>query len=371
MNDLTHYASLLQEIKQRISEAQTRAMLAINTELIRLYWDIGRMIDQRQQQEGWSAGVIPKLALDLKNDLPEVKGFSERNLGRMVAFFRAYPDANAILPQAVAKIDESEQSVQARTKITAADLLWQIPWGHHALLLEKIKEMSIRQWYMQQTIVQGWSRNILALMIDARLHERQGQSTNNFATHLPAPQSDLVQQMLKDPYLFDFLTLEEPFHERELETGLIRHLEKFLLELGQGFAFVGRQYLVSVGDDDFYIDLLFYHLRLRCFVVIDLKRGKFKPEYAGKINFYCNVVDDHLRHSSDQPTIGLILCQEKNAVVAEYALRGMNKPIGVSEYELTRALPEELKSSLPTIEELEAELSGPLLTGSSPEETTQ
>jgi predicted nuclease of restriction endonuclease-like (RecB) superfamily len=211
---------------------------------------------------------------------------------------------------------------------------------------------------MQQSLTQGWSRNTLATMINSRLHERQGQATTNFATHLPAPQSDLAQQTLRDPYIFDFLTLEEPFHERELETGLIRHLETFLIELGQGFAFVGRQYLVSIGEDDFYIDLLFYHLRLRCFVVIDLKRGKFKPEYAGKINFYCNIVDDHLRHASDQTTIGLILCQEKNAVVAEYALRGMNKPIGVSEYELTRALPDELKSSLPTIEELEAELSG-------------
>lgn len=326
---------------------------------------------QRQQQEGWSAGVIPRLALDLKNELPEVKGFSERNLGRMVAFFRAYPDPEQILPQAVAKFDENRQAPQSSRAVASSELLWHIPWGHHALLLEKVKEQSIRQWYMQQIIAQGWSRNTLALMIDAHLHERQGQATSNFATQLPAPQSDLVQQTLKDPYLFDFLTLEEPFHERELETGLIRHLEKFLLELGQGFAFVGRQYLVRIGEDDFYIDLLFYHLRLRCFVVIDLKRGKFKPEYAGKINFYCNVVDDHLRYTSDQPTIGLILCQEKNAVVAEYALRGMNKPIGVSEYELTRALPDELKSSLPTIEELEAELSGTPNTIATQEETTQ
>ncbi len=368
MNDLTLYASLFQEIKQRISEAQTRALLSVNAEMIKLYWDIGRLIIQRQQQEGWSAGVIPRLALDLKNELPEVKGFSERNLGRMVSFYRAYSEAQPFLPQLVAKMAKREQTEFNPADATAFDLLWNIPCGHHALLLEKVKDRAVRQWYMQQTIVQGWSRNILALMIDARLHERQGQSTNNFATHLPAPQSDLVQQTLKDPYLFDFLTLEEPFHERELETGLIRHLEKFLLELGQGFAFVGRQYLITVGADEFYIDLLFYHLRLRCFVVIDLKRGKFKPEYAGKINFYCNVVDDHLRHSSDQPTIGLILCQEKNAVVAEYALRGMNKPIGVSEYELTRALPDELKSSLPTIEELEAELSGPPLPGLSPEE---
>ncbi|MEZ4706322.1 MAG: PDDEXK nuclease domain-containing protein [Caldilineaceae bacterium] len=359
MNELTHYANLLQAIKQRIGEAQTRAMLSVNAELIRLYWDIGQLVTQRQDQEGWSAGVIPKLALDLKNELPEVKGFSERNLGRMVAFFRAYPDPESFLPQAVAKIELDAEALHNAPESASANLLWHIPWGHHALLIEKVKNLSTRRWYMQQTLAQGWSRSTLATMINSRLHERQGQSTNNFATQLPAPQSDLAQQTLRDPYLFDFLTLEEPFHERELEAALIRHLEKFLIELGQGFAFVGRQYLVSIGEDDFYIDLLFYHLRLRCFIVIDLKRGKFKPEYAGKINFYCNIVDDHLRHASDQLTIGLILCQEKNAVVAEYALRGMNKPIGVSEYELTRALPDELKSSLPTIEELEAELSGP------------
>lgn len=345
MNDLTFYTDLLQDIQKRISESQTRALLSVNAELIRLYWDIGRMIARRQLEDGWSAGVIPNLAIDLKNELPEIKGFSERNLSRMVAFFRAYPETQPFLPQAVAKMPPE-------------NLIWSIPWGHHALLIEKIKDTTIRYWYMEQTNLHGWSRSTLASMITSSLHTRQGQSTNNFVAHLPAPQSDLVQQTLKDPYIFDFLTLEEPFHERELEAGLIHHLEKFLLELGQGFAFVGRQYLLAIDNEEFYIDLLFYHLRLRCFVVIDLKRGKFKPEYAGKINFYCNVVDDHLKHASDQPTIGLILCQEKNAVVAEYALRGMNKPIGVSEYELTRALPDELKSNLPTIEALEAELSG-------------
>lgn len=358
MNDLTLYSDLLRDIKQRISDAQTRALLAVNAELIQLYWDIGRLIDQRQQQEGWGAGFIPKLVTDLRNELPEIKGFSLRNIGYMLQFAREYGDP-VILQQAVAKLpDGNEQMRSADDRLFAQQAVAQIPWGHNIVLLERIKDLSTRRWYMEQTITHGWSRNTLASMIAARLHERQGQSTNNFATHLLAPQSDLVKQTLKDPYIFDFLTLEEPFHEREFETGLIHHLEKFLLELGQGFAFVGRQYLVSVGEDDFYIDLLFYHLRLRCFVVIDLKRGKFKPEYAGKINFYCNVIDDHLKHVSDQPTIGLILCQEKNAVVAEYALRGMNKPIGVSEYELTRALPDELKSSLPTIEALEAELSG-------------
>ena len=358
MDELTLYKNLLLDIKQRIGEAQTRAVLAVNAELLQLYWDIGQMIAQRQEQEGWGAGIIPRLAVDLHNELPEMKGFSERNLKRMLAFYRAYPAVRTKVPQAVALLPGGEPSQELGALLADEDLLWGIPWGHHALLMEKVKDESVRLWYMRQTLVQGWSRNVLALMIDTGLHARQGLTTSNFSVRLPAPQSDLVQQTLKDPYLFDFLTLEEPFHERELETSLVRHLEKFLLELGQGFAFVGRQYLVSVGEDDFYIDLLFYHLRLRCFVVIDLKRGKFRPEYAGKINFHCNVIDDYHKHASDQPTIGLILCQDKNAVVAEYALRGMSKPIGVSEYELTRALPEELKSSLPSIEALEAELSG-------------
>jgi len=360
MDALTLYPELLQTIKARIRSAQIRALLAVNGELIRLYWEIGQEIDQRQRQEGWGAGVIRKLAVDLHNELPELKGFSERNLKRMLTFYRAYSTVNVIVPQAVAQLPNPTDDAPTDASPALADLLWKMPWGHHIILMEKIKDLPTRRWYMQQTLKNGWSRNVLALMIDARLHERQGQATSSFATHLPAPQSDFVQQTLKDPYLFDFLTLEEPFHERELESGLVRHLEKFLLELGQGFAFVGRQYLVSVGADDFYIDLLFYHLRLRCFFVIDLKRGKFKPEYAGKMNFYCNVVDDYLKHASDQPTIGLILCQDKNSVVAEYALRGMNKPIGVSEYELTRALPESLQSALPSIEAIEAELQGDL-----------
>lgn len=231
-----------------------------------------------------------------------------------------------------------------------------LPWGHHLLLMEKIKDAPTRRWYMQATLANGWSRNVLQMHIETSAHARQGKATSNFSQKLPLPQSDLVQQALKDPYLFDFLTLTEPFLERELETGLIQHLEKFLLELGQGFAFVGRQYHLALGDQDFYIDLLFYHLRLRCFVVIELKRGAFKPEYAGKMNFYCSVVDDVLRHAQDAPTIGLILCQQQNAVIAEYALRDMNKPIGVSTFELTRALPSALASKLPSIEEIEREL---------------
>jgi predicted nuclease of restriction endonuclease-like (RecB) superfamily len=377
VTEMTEYAGLLADIKTRIQAAQTRAVLAVNAELIRLYWEIGRLLDERQAAEGWGAAVIPRLAGDIHNELPEVKGFSERNLKRMLAFFRAYPDSGALVPQAVAPVPSTaakkvpqavaqtatgmlspSASPEAAAKALDDSLIWQVPWGHHALLLEKVKPLPARRWYIEQTLTQGWSRNTLMLMIDSGAHARQGKGASNFTARLPAPQSDLVRQALKDPYVFDFLTLEEPFHERELETGLVRHLETFLLELGQGFAFVGRQHRIAVADQDFYIDLLFFHLRLRCYVVIELKRGDFKPEYAGKMNFYCNLVDDQLRHADDAPTIGLILCQRNNEVLAEYALRGVDKPIGVSTFELTRALPSTLASALPSIEAIEAELSG-------------
>jgi len=349
--ELQHYGELLADVKSRIRQAQTRAVLAVNTELVHLYWDIGRLIAGRQQQEGWGAGVIPRLARDLHNELPEMKGFSERNIKLMVQFAREYPNAFATTPQirqpAVAQLPSAEigQLPVAR-----------IPWAHNVLLMQRVKDESARLWYMHGTLENGWSRNALTVMIDANAHQRQGQAVTNFGQRLPAPQSDLAQQTLKDPYIFDFLTLEEPFHERELESGLVHHLEKFLIELGQGFAFVGRQYRLDVGDEDYYIDLLFYHLRLRAFVVIDLKTGAFKPEYAGKLNFYCNVVNDRLRHETDAPTIGLILCQTKDNVLAEYSLTGIEKPIGVSSYQLTRTLPKSLQSALPTVDQIEAEL---------------
>lgn len=350
------YASLLIEIKTRIQASQVRAILTVNSELVRLYWDIGHMIDARQKHEGWGAGVIPRLARELKNEMPELKGFSERNIGYMIRFAREY-GAATILQQPAAKISASAKAPQPVTKLRDG-LLWSIPWFHHVVLMEKVKDLSTRRWYMEQTLVNGWSRNILSMQIEAQAHARQGKARSNFAATLPEHQSDLVQQTLKDPYIFDFLTLTEPFQEHELETALVRHLEKFLLELGQGFAFVGRQYKVEVDGEDFYIDLLFYHLRLRAFVVIELKKGKFKPEYAGKLNFYCNVVNDRLKHAADNPTIGLILCRERSRLLAEYSFAGIDKPIGISTYELTRALPKELKSSLPSVEEIEAELSG-------------
>lgn len=351
------YTGLLADIKKRVRHAQTRAWLSVNAELIRLYWEIGSLIDARQSLEGWGAAVIPRLARDLHNELPEEKGFSERNIKRMLAFYREYPDAG-LVSQPVAQIaaEKVTRTVAPMVQAIPSELLLALPWGHHNELMAKVKDIPTRRWYMRAAVENGWSRAILLMQIESVAHLRLGRAASNFALRLPPPDSDLVQQTLKDPYLFDFLTLEADFHERELETGLIAHLEKFLLELGQGFAFVGRQYFLDIGEQDFYIDLLFYHLRLRCYVVIELKRGAFKPEYAGKMNFYCSVVDDQLRHGDDKPTIGLILCQQHNRVLAEYALRGMDKPIGVSSYELTRALPETLQSSLPSIEEIEAEL---------------
>ena len=367
---LALYQGLLADIKARVRRAQHKAALSANAEMVLMYWDVGRLIASRQHDEGWVTGVIPRLAVDLKNELPEQKGFSPRNLSRMIAFFRAYP----ILPQAVAKLESGKPAAspaaptailpQAAAKLVppsagagSSECLLAVPWSHHIVLIEKVKDLPTRLWYARQVVEQGWSRETLTAQIKQRAHERQGAAVTNFATTLPEIHASLATGLLKDPYLFDFLTLEEPFHERELETGLLTHLQKFLLELGRGFAFVGRQYRLEVSDREFYLDLLFYHLHLRCFVVVELKRGDFKPEYAGKMNFYCSVVDDQLRHPQDLPTLGLILCQTKDRVLAEYALRDIHKPIGIADYELTRALPSELASSLPTIEAIEAELS--------------
>jgi len=368
--EITLYRELLADIKVRVRTAQHKAALSANAEMILMYWDIGRLIQARQEREGWGAQVIPRLAVDLKNELPEQKGFSERNLKYMIRFAREY-GAPPILPQPVAKlvpqsaalIQGVENEVSAIVQQPAAQLampapvIFGIPWFHHVILIEKIKDLPTRLWYARQTLEQGWSRDTLTVQIKNRAHERQGGAVTNFAATLPEVHASLAQGLLKDPYLFDFLTLEEPFHERELETGLLAHIQKFLLELGRGFAFVGRQYRLEISDREFHLDLLFYHLHLRCFVVVDLKKGDFKPEYAGKMNFYCSVVDDQLRHAGDAPTIGLILCQTKDRILAEYSLRDIHKPIGVADYELTRALPKELASSLPSIEAIEAELS--------------
>ncbi|MBK5968092.1 MULTISPECIES: PDDEXK nuclease domain-containing protein [Thiorhodovibrio] len=381
--ELAVYRDLLGDIKARVRQAQHRAALSANAEMIRLYWDIGCLIAARQEREGWGAGVIPRLAADLKNELPEQKGFSERNIKRMLRFFREYPrllhPANGSVPPPAALLQRLDKHAPAIVPQPAAQLepakaendigempdalAFGIPWFHHVILIEKIKDLPTRLWYARQSLDQGWSRDTLTVQIKQRAHERQGGAVTNFASTLPVVHASIAQGLLKDPYLFDFLTLEEPFHERELEAGLLVHIQKFLIELGRGFAFVGRQYRLEVSDRDFYLDLLFYHLHLRCFVVVDLKKGDFKPEYAGKMNFYCSVVDDQLRHEQDAPTIGLILCQTKDRILAEYALRDINKPIGVADYELTRALPAALASSLPSIEDIEAELSSSIKDG--------
>ena len=370
------YRDLLADIKARIRAAQHRAALSANAEMVLLYWDIGRLIAARQEHEGWGAGVIPRLAADLKNELPEEKGFSERNIKLMVQFFNTYPDTLALGQPSVAQIasEHPPRSIgqravaqlpaptpmapQAAAQLhTIQQAVLAMSWAHNVILIQKLKDLPTRLWYACQTLEQGWSRDTLILQIKNCAHERQGVAITNFTTTLPSTHASLAQSLLKDPYLFDFLTLTEPFQERELETGLVAHIQKFLLELGRGFAFVGRQYRIEVSDREFYLDLLFYHLHLRCFVVVDLKKGDFKPEYAGKMNFYCSAVDAQLRHAGDAPTIGLILCQTKDRILAEYSLKDIHKPIGVADYELTRALPAELASSLPSIETIEAELS--------------
>jgi len=344
MTEIETYGKLLRNVKSRVRTAQIKATLSVNAEMLEMYFDIGEMIYKEQQQHPWGAKIIEKLAVDIKNELPKEKGFSQRNLKFMVQFYNEYRSIFVIGKQPVSLIDQKIKQ-----------LVCKIPWGHNILLMQKVKDLNIRTMYMEQIITEGWIRAVLKSMIESNWHLRQGRGISNFKVTLPNPQSDFAQQMLKDPYLFDFLTIDEPFNERELETELIKHLEKFLLELGAGFAFVGRQYHLEISQKDFYIDLLFYNLKLRSYIVIELKKGEFKPEYAGKLNFYCSAVDDLLRHKSDNPTIGLILCQNKDEIFAEYALKDINKPIGVSEYELTQALPKNLKSSLPTVQQIEKE----------------
>jgi predicted nuclease of restriction endonuclease-like (RecB) superfamily len=329
------YGDFLRELKDRIRQAQLRAALSVNRELVLLYWRIGRDILERQKLHGWGAKIIDRLAVDLRTEFAEMKGFSPRNLKYMRAFAEACPDESFV------------QQVAA-----------QIPWFHNCVLLDKVKDSAEREWYAHQTLRNGWSRNVLVHQIESGLHKRQGKAVTNFSQTLPPSQSDLAKQILKDPYNFDFLTLGDAARERDLERALLDHLRDFLLELGVGFSFVGSQKLIEVGGEDFYIDLLFYHLHLRCYVVIDLKMERFKPEHAGKMNFYLSAVDDLLRHPDDKPSIGLILCKTKNKLIAEYALRDTRKPIGVSAYKLTHSLPKQIKGQLPTIEELEKELGG-------------
>jgi predicted nuclease of restriction endonuclease-like (RecB) superfamily len=309
--------------------------LAVNRELITLYWEIGSKIHLKQKSEGWGARTIENLSKDLKSIFPAMKGFSLTNIKYMVQFAKEYPEF-AISQQVVG----------------------QIPWGHNVLFIQKLTSLEDRLWYVKKTIEHGWSRNVLVHWLDSELHKREGRAITNFQVTLPSPLSDLAHQTLKDPYCFDFLALREKHDEQELESGLLDHVQRFLLELGAGFSLVGRQVHLEVGGQNFYIDLLFYHYKLRCFIVVELKATDFKPEFAGKMNFYLSVVDDKMRHPDDKPSIGLLLCKGKNKIVVEYALRDINKPIGISQYEakIVESLPEELKGSLPTVEQIEQEL---------------
>lgn len=329
------YGDWLAELKKRIHTAQQKATLAVNRELVLLYWQIGRDILARQAEQGWGAKVIERLAHDLRNAFPEMKGFSPRNLKYMRAFAQAWPDA---------------EFVQA--------VLAQLPWYHQIALLDKLKTPDERSWYAQKAIEHNWSRNVLVMQIETRLLERQGNAITNFEQCLPKPESDLARESLKDPYRFDFLGLGDEAQEREIEHALVRHVTEFLLELGAGFAFVGKQVHLEVGGDDFFLDLLFYHLTLRCYVVIELKAGDFKPEHLGQLGFYLTAVDRQVKAAEDQPTIGLLLCKSKNKVVAEYALGDKTQPMGIAEYKLRESLPESLETSLPSIEQIERELQG-------------
>ncbi|MGC1182905.1 PDDEXK nuclease domain-containing protein [Legionella sp.] len=327
------YITFFNSLKHRVEASRYRAVLKVNQEVILLYHHIGTQILQSQAEHGWGAKVIDQLSKDLKSAFPEMKGFSSTNLKYMKLF--------------------AENFTHEEISQQAAD---QLPWFHLVTILVACKEKPARSFYMDKAIAHGWSRQRLVAQIESNLYSREGKAITNFNNQLSSPLSDLANNTLKDPYLFDFLGLGKDAHEREVEKALIQHMEKFLLELGVGFAFVGRQYHLEISKRDYYIDLLFYHLKLRCFVVIELKDKEFKPEYTGKLNFYLSAVDDLLRHPSDNPSIGVILCKTKDNATAEYALRDINKPIGLAEYKLTDTLPDEVKTSLPTIEELEHEL---------------
>jgi predicted nuclease of restriction endonuclease-like (RecB) superfamily len=329
------YADWLAVLKTAIHNAQQRATLAVNKELVLLYWRIGSDILARQTAQGWGAKVIERLAHDLQTAFPGMKGFSPRNLKYMRAFAEAWPDL---------------EFVQA--------VLAQLPWYHQIALLDKLDATEERSWYAKKAIEHNWSRNVLVMQIETRLHARQGHAVTNFEQRLPKPDSDLARESIKDPYRFDFLGLTNEAQERAIEGALVQHVTQFLLELGAGFAFVGRQVLLQVGEEEFFIDLLFYHLKLRCYVVIELKADKFKPEHLGQLGFYMTAVDKQIKAEHDSATIGLLLCKSKDKIVAEYALGDKTQPMGIAEYKLIESLPDPLKTNLPSIEQIERELQG-------------
>lgn len=349
---MTDYQDWLKSIKHKIHVTRMKVALAANGELIALYYEIGAQIVDRESNAQWGSGFIDAFSHDLKASFPDLGGFSSKNLRYCRAFFRFYCDP-AIWQQAVAKLKERPW---AGTEAELSALLESIPWGHTIQIFTKCSGVAEARFYIEQTLEQGWSRDVLALQLKSNLYARAGKAVTNFSRTLPLPQSDLAQQTLKDPYTFDFMAMTAPFNERDVERQLTQHLTQFLLELGKGFAFIGRQYHLEVAGNDYYIDLLFYHVTLKCYVVVELKNRKFIPEYAGKLNFYLSAVDSLLKRDDDHPTIGLLLCRDKNNIEVEFALRDMNKPMGVSEYTLVEALPDNLKGALPTVEEIENDL---------------
>jgi predicted nuclease of restriction endonuclease-like (RecB) superfamily len=366
------YAKFLEDVKSRIRTAQVKAALSVNRELIQLYWDVGKTIVEAQKNKGYGKQVVERLSADLQKEFPGVAGFSAQNLWKMRAFYLAWTDEVRNLSQVVRKTEATanlsqpvrefadenlQQAVRELDGQNLPQVVAEVPWGHNIELLFKLKSTAERLWYARKAVEHGWSRAVLVHWIESDLYSRQGKAVTNFPATLPPAQSDLVAEVIKDPYSFDFLTLGPAAAERQLERGLLDHIRQFLLELGAGFAFVGQQVHLEIGGEDFYLDLLFYHLRLRCFVVIDLKARPFKPEYVGKMNFYLSAVDDLLRHPDDQPSIGLILCKTRNKIVAEYALRDLAKPVGVARYvtRLVEKLPTNLKGALPAPRDIEAE----------------
>jgi len=352
------YADWLASLKQRIQGARQRALFSANAEQIRLYHDIGRDILARQSREGWGAKVIVRLSADLQAAFPGMKGLSSRNLKYMKVFAELCPDRQFV-QQSAAQIPPIGQQAAAQLShptVACQQTADQLPWFHIVTLLTKLSDPALREWYASEALRHCWPRDTLTVQIKNQLHIRQGQAITNFDQRLTPPLAGLASEILKDPYHFDFLGLGDEAHERDIENALIRHVTRFLLELGAGFAFVGRQFQIIVGGDEFFLDLLFYHTRLKCYVVVELKAQAFRPEHAGQLNFYLSAVDAQIKAPDDKPTIGLLLCKTQNRLVAEYALSGIDKPIGVAEYQLVRALPEPLDTSLPTIEEIEAEL---------------
>ena len=361
-----NYFEVLDLLKEKIRHSRYRAVLSINYELLTTYWEIGKTILEQQKKAGWGAKIIDRLAVDLKMEFPDFKGLSVRNLKYMRAFAETYPEFSkpalpsdaqtqntaktAIVQQPAAQIGNGTNDAIVQ------QLAAQLPWGHHQVLLDKVKTREQRLFYMQQCVENGWSRSILVMQIENGLYERQGKAISNFGQTLPQLQSDLVQQSLKNPYIFDFINFGEEIKERELEKALIQHLKKFMLELGKGFAYVGNQFDLTVENDEYFLDLLFYNYRLHRFVIFELKIGDFKPEYAGKLNFYINTVDAQIKSDKDDATIGILLCKTPNELVIRYSLQGIKTPIGVSEYLLKKGIPKVLKTDLPSIEELEANI---------------